>query len=142
VLRNHYRSLFRWPSRRMWVVALELFTSTVWAYATGVVFVLWTAGHFIDLPAPFSTATIPPGWSGVLLGTTCLLQFALSITIDSRYEPGLGRVYYWMIWYPMVYWMIQTAASVVAVPRALAKPSGRRAVWISPDRGLRPGRGA
>jgi len=38
----------------------------------------------------------------------------------------------------MVYWMIQTAASVVAVPRALLKPKGRRAIWVSPDRGLRP----
>jgi biofilm PGA synthesis N-glycosyltransferase PgaC len=99
---------------------------------------LWSLGHFIDFPAPFSTATIPPGWSGVLLGTTCLTQFAVSLTIDSRYEPRLGRVYYWMIWYPMVYWMIQAAASIVAVPRALARPRNGRGVWVSPDRGLRP----
>lgn len=138
VLRDHWRSLFRWPARRMWVVAAELVASTVWAYAMGVVFVLWIAGQFLELPPPFSTATIPPGWSGVLLGTTCLVQFAISITIDSRYEPGLGRVYYWMIWYPMLYWMIQMAASIVAVPRALLHPRGRRAIWVSPDRGLRP----
>jgi biofilm PGA synthesis N-glycosyltransferase PgaC len=142
VLRDHYRGLFRWSSRRMWVVALELLASTAWAYAMGLVFVLWVAGQFLDLPPPLSTATIPPGWSGVLLGTTCLVQFAISITIDSRYEPGLGRVYYWMIWYPMLYWMIQMAASIVAVPRALSRPPGRRALWTSPDRGLKPVSGA
>jgi biofilm PGA synthesis N-glycosyltransferase PgaC len=75
----------------------------------------------------------------VILGTTCLLQFAVSLTIDSRYEPRLGRFYYWMIWYPMVYWMIHTAATIIAVPKALSKPRDRRAIWVSPDRGLRPG---
>jgi biofilm PGA synthesis N-glycosyltransferase PgaC len=139
---NHRRSLLDWKSRRMWVVATELLASTVWAYAMAMVFILWSVGHLMDLPAPFSTATIPPGWSGILLGTTCLTQFAVSLTIDSRYERRLGRVYYWMIWYPMVYWMIQAAASVVAVPRALLRPRERRGIWVSPDRGLRPTAGA
>ena len=42
-----------------------------------------------------------------------------------------------MIWYPMVYWIIQVVTSIVALPRALARPPGRRGVWISPDRGIR-----
>ncbi|MBL1259326.1 MAG: hypothetical protein COB33_009925 [Thiotrichaceae bacterium] len=33
---------------------------------------------------------------------TCLLQVTLSLAIDSRYEKGIGKVYYWMVWYPMV----------------------------------------
>jgi len=100
--------------------------------------VLWILDQIIDLPPPISAANIPPGWSGVLLGTMCLVQFAVSLTIDSRYEPRLGRTYYWMIWYPMVYWMIQVATSICALPRALAKPEGRRGIWTSPDRGVRP----
>jgi biofilm PGA synthesis N-glycosyltransferase PgaC len=138
VLRNHWRELFDLRARRMWIVVAELLSSTIWAYCMAVVFVLWSLGQIVPLAPPFSSATIPPGWSGVLLGTTCLMQFAISLIIDARYEKRLGRVYYWMIWYPMVYWMIQTAASVVAMPRALLKPKGRRAVWVSPDRGLRP----
>ena len=59
------------------------------------------------------------------------------MTIDSRYEEGLGKYYYWMIWYPMVYWFINTATIVVAVPKALIKAKGSRAVWISPDRGVK-----
>ena len=80
-----------------------------------------------------------PGWSGVILGSTCLLQFAISVIIDSRYEPRtLGRYYYWMIWYPMIYWAIHAAASVAAVPTAIRKRRGSRAIWVSPDRGVRP----
>ena len=137
VLRRHFHELFEWRARRMWVVIMELIVSTFWAYLMGLVFIIWSLAQLFDLPAPLQQATIPPGWSGVLLGTTCLVQFAISLVIDSRYETRLGRVYYWMIWYPIVYWMIQTAASIVAVPYALLKPSGDRAVWRSPDRGLR-----
>ena len=62
----------------------------------------------------------------------------ISLVIDGRYEPrALGRYYYWIIWYPMVYWGIHAAASVVAVPKALHKRRGSRAVWVSPDRGVR-----
>ena len=138
VLVNHFRDLFEWRARRMWIVAIELMVSTFWAYTMGLVMVLWILGQIIDLPPPISAANIPPGWSGVLLGTMCLVQFAVSLTIDSRYEPRLGRTYYWMIWYPMVYWMIQVATSICALPRALAKPEGRRGIWTSPDRGVRP----
>lgn len=137
VLKNHFGRLFEWRSRRMWVVATELMVSTFWAYTMALIFVLWVLGEFVDLPPPFDAATMFPGWSGLLLGTTCLLQFAVSLMIDSRYEARLGRVYYWMVWYPMIYWVIQVVTSVVALPRALLRKKGTRGVWTSPDRGLK-----
>jgi len=104
------------------------------------VFVLWTLGLFIELPGYMRISTILPGWGGIILGATCLIQFGVSLAIDSRYEPALSRYYYWMIWYPMLYWVIHSAATVVAVPKALLKARGSRAIWVSPDRGIRPRR--
>jgi len=57
--------------------------------------------------------------------------------IDSRYEPKLGRYYYWMVWYPLVYWVLQAAATCVAVPKALLGGLKSRGTWTSPDRGIR-----
>lgn len=142
VLRKHFKGLFKWRSRRMWIVATELIVSTVWAYIMAAVFVLWATGQLFNLPAPFSAASIPPSWTGVILGTTCLIQFALSLAIDARYEKRLGRVYYWLIWYPMIYWIVQVCTMVVAVPRALSRKPGARGIWTSPDRGVRPPRRA
>jgi biofilm PGA synthesis N-glycosyltransferase PgaC len=122
----------------MWIVAAELIVSTFWAYSMGLIFVIWILGQLFDLPAPYGTADIPPGWSGIILGTICLLQFAISIAVDSRYERKLGKVYYWLIWYPMIYWIIQVVTSVFAVPRALLRKKGVRGVWTSPDRGIHP----
>ncbi len=137
VMRKHFKNLFTWRARRMWMVAIELCVSTVWAYIITSVFLLWLIGQVFDLPGPLGAASIPPSWTGVILGTTCLIQFALSLAIDSRYEKHLGRVYYWLIWYPMVYWIIQVSTMIVGVPRALSRKPGSRGIWTSPDRGVR-----
>jgi biofilm PGA synthesis N-glycosyltransferase PgaC len=136
---RYARQLLRWRSRRMWVVGLELLVSTFWAYTIAGVVVLWALGLVFPMPAPFVVSTVLPGWAGVILGATCLIQFGVSLAIDSRYEPALGRYYYWMIWYPMIYWMIHSTATIVSVPKAISKERGKRAVWVSPDRGVRPG---
>jgi biofilm PGA synthesis N-glycosyltransferase PgaC len=136
---RYARQLLRWRSRRMWVVGLELVVSTFWAYTIAGVVLLWALGLVFPMPAPFVVSTVLPGWGGVILGATCLIQFGVSLAIDSRYEPALGRYYYWMIWYPMIYWMIHSTATIVSVPKAISKERGKRAVWVSPDRGVRPG---
>lgn len=138
VLFKHGTGLMRWRKRRMWGVVAEHILSITWAYAMAATVALWLLGFVVNLPEPLRIRTILPEWHGVLLGVTCLLQFAVSIAIDSRYERGIGRYYYWMIWYPLLYWMINMVTSVVAVPAAVLRRRGVPAVWESPDRGLRP----
>jgi biofilm PGA synthesis N-glycosyltransferase PgaC len=137
VLLRYGRSLLRWRQRRMWPVALEYMMSLVWSYDMAAIIVLWTLGKFVDVPAPLHVETLLPQWHGVVLGITCLIQFMISLLVDRRYETRIGRNYYWMIWYPLVYWMLNTATSIVALPRAALKRRGTRAVWVSPDRGIR-----
>jgi biofilm PGA synthesis N-glycosyltransferase PgaC len=43
-----------------------------------------------------------------------------------------------MIWYPLAYWMLNMATTIVAVPRALLRNTEKRARWKSPDRGILP----
>ena len=138
VFQRYWRTLFEWRSRRMWLVGVEFLVSTLWAYAMLFCVVSWVVGQLMPVRSPLDEITLLPGWSGVILGATCLVQFAISLSIDSRYEPAFGKYYYWMIWYPMVYWTLHAAATVVSVPKALLKKRGTRAVWVSPDRGVRP----
>jgi len=137
VLLKYCPRLPHWRMRRMWPIYLEYFTSVFWAYVMLCVFSLWIVGQFFELPPPLSISTLLPGWNGVVLGVTCLLQFALSLAIDSRYEKGIGKIYYWMVWYPIAFWLLTVATTVVAVPKALFKKKGKRATWVSPDRGVR-----
>lgn len=125
-----------WRNRRMWGIFIEYITSVFWAYMMAVVMLLWLVGLVINLPQMFHIPTVIPNWNGILLGVTCLIQFLVSMLIDSRYEKDFGKYYYWIIWYPVVYWILNVFTTVVAVPRALFGKRGKRARWISPDRGL------
>ena len=100
--------------------------------------ILWLL-HFVVPLGELSGISSPflPYGSGILLGATCLLQFALSKWMDSRYEPNLGKNYYWMIWYPFVFWLITITATIVAFPKVLLRGDEKRARWVSPDRGMR-----
>lgn len=133
------RSMLAWRKRRMWGVCVEYLASIFWAYTMALVAVIWTLQHFIAIPPWLQVPSLIPGWNGVILGTTCLLQFAVSLLIDSRYERRMGRYYYWMIWYPMAYWIVNVITTVVALPKAIVhRRQVRRGLWESPDRGLRP----
>ena len=124
-----------WKSRRMWPVFIEYLFSVGWSYSVLVILVLWFLGKWVPLPDYLYIPTIVPGWNGVVLGMTCLAQFLLSLFIDSRYEKDLLKYYFWMVWYPLAYWIINVITTVIGVPKALFKKKGKRATWKSPDRG-------
>lgn len=137
VLRKYGTSFLKWKKRRMWGVLVEHSLSVIWSYLMAATVLLWAVGLIVSVPQGLAVRSILPEWYGVILGVTCLLQFGVSLTLDSRYEQGLGRYYYWMIWYPVAFWVINMLTTVAAVPKALLKPAGTRAVWSSPDRGVR-----
>jgi len=128
--------LKQWRSRRMWGVYLEYFVSVIWSYIMGLIFILWILNQIVLMPEALYIPSLLPGWNGVILGVTCLLQFAISMFIDSRVEKGIAKYYYWMIWYPIAYWVINVLTTIVAVPRAIFGKHRRFETWISPDRGI------
>jgi biofilm PGA synthesis N-glycosyltransferase PgaC len=130
--------MLRWRSRRMWLVFAEYWLSVVWSFVLAAIVLLWLVGKFVELPPSIHVPSLVPGWHGVVLATTCLLQFFVSLLIDGRYEKRMVRHFFWMIWYPLAYWMFNMVTTIVAAPRALLRKSQKRARWTSPDRGIVP----
>ena len=128
------------PSQRLlWPLLLEMTVSAAWAYSLLLLAVVWLLG--LVLPpgtVPHVGSPLVPAAGGVLLGTVSLLQFVFSTAVDARYDRKLGRTLFWMIWYPVAYWVIGASTTVVAYPRVFARGKGARARWVSPDRGIRP----
>jgi biofilm PGA synthesis N-glycosyltransferase PgaC len=137
VARRYVKNLLIWRKRRMWPVLAEYFMSVIWSYTILVVLVFGILGLIVPLPAWLRMPGPLPTWYGAMLGTTCIIQFLISMMIDRRYEERLGRQFFWIIWYPLAYWLLGMLTTVVAVPTALSKKKGTRAVWESPDRGIR-----
>ena len=86
---------------------------------------------------PYFILPFLPYGTGIFIGATCLFQFAISMWMDSRYEKGLAKNYFWMIWYPFLFWVITVSATIVAMPKVLLRNDRKRARWVSPDRGVR-----
>lgn len=137
VIFKFFNKMFNYKKRRMWPIFIEYAISVCWSYTMAFVMLIWLVGQFFKVPDDIYIESLLPGWHGVILAITCLIQFAVSLFIDGRYEKGLGRYFYWVIWYPMAYWIINVLTTIVAFPKALFKKKGKRAVWESPDRGLR-----
>ena len=129
----------RWSQRRLWPVYIESVASVIWAYCFWGMLFAWMLVALFDftVAGTFFTPPLPPKWTGSLLAITCILQFTVSLYIDRNYEKNIFRYLIWVIWYPFMYWMISSFTVIFATPKALFKKKGQRAVWKSPDRGLK-----
>ena len=115
---------------------LNFVLSVIWAYAMTIALIvrLLLVTELIPESLLPRFGIVPGGWA-LTLTLTYLVQALVSHLIEGRYEPGMVRSMFWMIWYPLAFWIISCATTVVAFPRAVLQP--RQATWISPDRGVR-----
>ena len=72
-----------------------------------------------------------------MISVFCVLQFIVSCFVDYKYDYQLWRVYFYVVWYPVVYWAFNALAVVCVTWKGLTKPMDKNAVWVSPDRGIR-----
>ncbi len=130
--------LKQWDKRRMWPVYIEYFIGALWCYAFVAVAIFWLGTEVLSdqWPEALRVNTLIPGWTGVLLAVTCLLQFSVGLFLDSHYEKGILKNLYWAIWYPAIYWVLSCLTTVTAIPQAIFhNGSIRHATWKSPERG-------
>lgn len=130
--------IWKWMDHRMWILVIDFILSTVWAYSYLLSLILWAMGKYMDMPATLNVPTIfPPAFWGLVLAAVNMLQFVTAMTIETRYENKLLRLLGWIIWYPLVFWVISMFTMLVAVPKAFFKARGKRAAWGASDRGFR-----
>ncbi|MCH4825536.1 poly-beta-1,6-N-acetyl-D-glucosamine synthase [Planococcus halocryophilus] len=132
VILRHWKILFNWQQRRLWIIYLEQWTSILWALC-------WL---FLTLLLLFKAETLQQmliwfTFSSFALVFISLIQLFITLLIDSRYNPKL-KYYFWAAWYPALYWMINTAVVMAAIPRSISsRIKGGYATWNSPDRGIK-----
>ena len=132
--------LLRHPRQwRLWVLLVEPSLTLAWAWLLALSLVELPMELLLIHPQPAARVVaelLPHGLAAALL-PACLLQVLISLWLDRPYDRGLGRNGFWMIWYPLAFWLVTLLASLVALPSLLHRGRGVRARWESPDRGRR-----
>jgi poly-beta-1,6-N-acetyl-D-glucosamine synthase len=140
--------------RRFWPIYVEYALGMTWALLLFAVTITWiilaivksSCGSYFVLkycaPAyafgqalPILANPLYPKWYGAVLCLTCLVEFFVSFVIDRKYEKRFMKNYFWVIWYPLVYWIMIAMTSIKAVYNVVIKKKAA-ATWKSPDRGL------
>lgn len=136
VIMKYIGRVWRWDYRRLWPLYAEYMITAFWAYSLLVVFAVKiffdTEGRVLSWNQ--SSDFLPA--QSALLFLFFLVQFMLSVWIDSRYEKGVGRYFVNSVWYPYVFWAMSVATLVLGIPKALLRDRKRQATWVSPDRGV------
>jgi biofilm PGA synthesis N-glycosyltransferase PgaC len=132
-----FPALFRRQGLHMWPIWLNWLISMLWAYATLIMLVAWCMGGLrVGELFQLQGFGFVPGQAGMLLAVHYLLQALVALALDRRYEHGIMRALFWVIWYPLAFWVLQAATAVVGLPSALLRLR-RDGRWTSPDRGFR-----
>lgn len=147
VLRANIDLLWTPRQWRLLPLLLEPLLSLVWAHLLAVLLGLVALVQLLPLQGLLAAAGLRAGampWAdplphglSLLLLLSCALQFAVSFWLDRPYDRGLGRIAFWMVWYPAAYWLLTFLATLRASGQLWRPTPEARARWTSPDRGLR-----
>ncbi|CAG22329.1 poly-beta-1,6-N-acetyl-D-glucosamine synthase [Photobacterium profundum] len=120
---------------KLWPLMLEYLMSVFWCYSLAYLMLAYFIQLFTLSEQPTTYQLVTFEWSGFVLVLICLMQFTVSLMIDRHYDVMLRRNFLWCIWYPMFYWFLNVITVTIAVPKALIRKKGEKAIWESPDRG-------
>lgn len=112
--------------------------SVIWSFSmliAALIGFLIAAG--VPFPVPQLGVSMLPQWWGAVLAFTYLMQALVSHFIERRYEQNMLRSLFWIIWYPLAFWMLSTLTTITAFIKVVFRREAVRGTWTSPDRGVR-----
>ena len=131
---KYFPKIWHWKNRRLWPMYIEYFVTAIWA-VLWVLFAIFTLGQKFIFGIDIQNIRLFETNISIMF-FAFFLQCILSLYIDSRYERDLLRYGLSCIWYPYVYWLLNTVTLLVGIPKAIFRNKSKFAVWTSPDRGV------
>jgi biofilm PGA synthesis N-glycosyltransferase PgaC len=101
------RKMARWEHHRMWPLFLEYALSTLWAFCLwGNRGVVHSQPYYPSSREPGRCEPVSPGVYRAAAGCDVPAAIPREFDIERRYERKVAGSLFWVIWFPMVYWMI------------------------------------
>lgn len=132
VILKYSREIWRLKNIRLWPLYFEYIVTLTWTF---LLFACLIAGIVQAVLGTLDFTLFKLG--NLATFTAFLIQLSVSIYIDSRYEGRLFNYFISCIWYPYIFWMLNSITLLHGFPKALLRDKNRKATWVSPDRGIR-----
>lgn len=110
--------------------------SNLWALCMTILMPVWLIAAMFD-PNVRTDFNFMHQWGGEVLIVTYFLQALVALWLDRRYEKQSFKSLYWIVWYPLLFWLMQSLTAVLGLYKALRRPAYAKGKWVSPDRGIR-----
>ena len=128
VLREHGPEVItNHRARRMLPTLIEACCSILWAYVFVALLTLWVGAALFGVRMEAITP-FPALW-GMVVATVAIVQLTLGALLDGRYESTIRSSLGYVVFYPLIYWVFMSVATVVNTPRALFRPRPETARW-------------
>jgi poly-beta-1,6-N-acetyl-D-glucosamine synthase len=130
VIRVHFREVFHWRNRRMWMLVLESLISLIWIVILVTSLIIAALG--VHLGAGEDVFGFALAW-GVAIATVATAQLIVALWLQHGYDPTALRALLLGALYPPLYWMLAAAAALRSETVALVRgPREQRVVWDIP----------
>lgn len=136
VIMKYFSQVWRFKNRRLWPMYIEYFITAIWAISLIITTLIAAYQFLFSQPLIWNQNLLLLRTSIAILFSAFFFQCLFSMYIDSRYEKGLTRYVFSCIWYPWVYWLLNTLTLLIGIPKAIFRNKSQLAVWVSPDRGI------
>ena len=131
ILKRHFNIFKHWKERRLFPVYVEQLCSILWSVCWLIMLIIILYHLVVD----HTYIQLPYIWKCLFLSSVCLIQFAVAILLDKRYDPQLFKHSIVAVWYPFVYWYVNALLVIKSIP-TFFKCNQKLARWHSPDRGI------
>ncbi len=132
LLRTHIDILFNFKYKRLYFTFLEFILAYIWSIIFVLFTLFWILSKFFFYKG-FSISPIPT-WYGAFISLICLIQFFVSTLIDKKYDKDIFKYYFYVVWYPIIYWTLNPILVVITLKEGLFGKLEKAGIWKPPDR--------
>ena len=132
LIRKHKDLFLNLKYKRLFITFLEFLLAYIWSILFVVFTLLWILNKLISYQG-FTISPIPT-WYGAFISLICLSQFLVSSILDRKYDKDVFKYYFFVVWYPIIYWTLNPILVVLTMFDGLFGEIESKGKWIPPDR--------
>lgn len=132
LIRKHKDLFLNLKYKRLFITFLEFLLAYIWSILFVVFTLLWILSKLISYKG-FTISPIPT-WYGAFISLICLSQFLVSSILDRKYDKDVFKYYFFVVWYPIIYWTLNPILVVLTMFDGLFGEIESKGKWIPPDR--------